>query len=268
MKSSHSYRNRRHIIAGIVAGVLLLTFSATSIWANRRNKATASEGTKHIKRTMPPKVTKKPAPAASPASPPPAPTNIKHTGIVTSIFWVGEGANDDNGYISNAQSAWDEQWQAHYGGVDSSKSRNGYLPAGFTPLENPFYFALPYSDYTDVGVRKSSASNCPNYVNRATLAHHSWCKNSWITISYGGKTAYAQWEDVGPYEEDDVSYVFGTAAPKNKIDLAAGLDVSPAVRDYLGLSGESKTDWVFVSATNVPAGPWKNIITTSKGVEN
>ena len=87
-------------------------------------------------------------------------------------------------------------------------------------------------------------------------------------MSYGGKKVYVKWEDVGPYETDDVNYVFGNGLPINKIDARAGLDVSPAVRDYLGLSGIDKTDWQFVPAASVPAGPWKNIITTTKGDAN
>ena len=42
----------------------------------------------------------------------------------------------------------------------------------------------------------------------------------------------------------------------------------PAVRDYLGLNGENKTDWSFVAAASVPAGVWKNIVTTDKGDSN
>ena len=36
----------------------------------------------------------------------------------------------------------------------------------------------------------------------------------------------------------------------------SGLDVSPAVRDYLGLSGSDVCDWKFVDVYEVPDGPW------------
>jgi hypothetical protein len=94
---------------------------------------------------------------------------------------------------------------------------------------------------------------------------YSWCKNSWVAVRHGGKIAYAQWEDTGPYEENDVAYVFGTAAPENTEGAGAGLDVSPAVKDYLGLQDVDSTDWAFVTQTNVPSGPWTQIITTDLG---
>ena len=38
--------------------------------------------------------------------------------------------------------------------------------------------------------------------------------------------------------------------------MDAGLDVSPAVRDYLGLKANDVTDWRFVDFNEVPRGPW------------
>lgn len=181
--------------------------------------------------------------------------------VVSTIFWVGEIGSSDNGFISNVSSAWINNWQKSFGGVDDPYNRNGYLPAGFKPKENPFYFALPYSDITDSGKRKDSAKLCPG----SQTTSYSWCKNSWIEIKSHGRTVYAQWEDVGPYESNDYNYVFGQALPKNKIGAKAGLDVSPAVRDYLKLEDVDKCSWRFVSASKVPAGPWKNIVTTSTG---
>ena len=95
-------------------------------------------------------------------------------------------------------------------------------------------------------------------------SEQSICKNQWIKITKNGKSAYAQWEDVGPFGEDDKDYVFGNSTPKSKENSHAGLDVSPAVRDYLGLGDVDKTDWQFIDAQDVPAGPWKDIITTSQ----
>src|SRR3990167_8887113 len=190
------------------------------------------------------------------------PLTFSHLGIITTIFWVGEAAGPDNGNIPNAASAWDENWLNNFGGVDDPNQRSGFMPAGFTPKENPFYVALPYSDLTEIGGRKSSANSCPSY-NPASS--YSWCKNSWVAVRHNGKVVYGQWEDVGPNESDDLAYVFGAAQPKNQWGQKAGIDVSPAIKDFLGMDDVGKVDWVFVPAQNVPKGPWKQIITTTSG---
>ncbi len=192
----------------------------------------------------------------------PASLNFNHTNIITTYFWVGEPADGDNGYIANKASAWDEQWQDHYGGVDSPTPRSGYFPGGFTARENPFYFALPYNDIAPNGSRKSTATNCP-LANPGL--NYSWCKNAWIAIRHGGKVAYAQWQDVGPFLENDFDYVLGSASPKNNQGSKAGIDVSPAVKDFLGLSDVDRTDWSFLGAVQVPSGPWKQVITKNPG---
>jgi len=186
-----------------------------------------------------------------------------HQNITATVFWVGEGATDENAFISNVQSAWDEKWMEHYGGIDDPYNRNGYFPQGFIPKENPFYFALPYNDFNEIG-RKESAYKRVYWANEKIWGKdESMCKNRWIRIIKGDKVVYAQWEDVGPFETDDVDYVFGEALPKNLLNNRAGLDVSPAVCDYLGLSGMDKVDWQFIDEEDVPNGPWKKIITTS-----
>jgi hypothetical protein len=204
----------------------------------------------------------RPAPVAPVPAPAPAP-NIGglHGNITTTIFWAGELADASNNFISNSESAWDQHWGDHFGGYDDPDHRSGYNPAAFAPKENPFYFALPYNDLDARGNRKATASSCPNVTPGAV----SRCKNAWIKIVKGANVAYAQWEDVGPLQEDDYNYVFGTAAPANTWGAKAGLDVSPAVRDYLGLGDVDKTSWSFVSAGSVPAGPWKNVVTNSPG---
>jgi hypothetical protein len=41
------------------------------------------------------------------------------------------------------------------------------------------------------------------------------------------------------------------------LNQAAGLDVSPAVRDYIGMrGGKDVTSWRFVEFRDVPPGPW------------
>lgn len=196
--------------------------------------------------------------------PPPPALSFTHFGIISTFFWVGEKADGDNGGISNTTSTWDGQWMQHYGGIDEPSKHSGYLPSSFTPKENPFYFALPYSDITDGGDRKANASNCPLYTAHKQLPY-SWCKNSWIAIRHGGKVVYAQWEDAGPFGENDSAYVFGGSKPANKDGEKAGLDVSPAVRDYLSLQDVDSCDWAFIPASSVPNGPWKQIITTTAG---
>ena len=82
---------------------------------------------------------------------------LVHKNITSTYFWIGEPADSDNGYIPNSENSWDINWMAHYGGVDNPNNRNGYFPAGFTPKENPFYFALPYNDFDENGKRRQSA---------------------------------------------------------------------------------------------------------------
>jgi hypothetical protein len=42
-----------------------------------------------------------------------------------------------------------------------------------------------------------------------------------------------------------------------------GLDVSPAVRHYLGMTHNELTYWRFADETDVPGGPWTETVTTS-----
>jgi hypothetical protein len=188
-----------------------------------------------------------------------------HRDITATVFWVGEEPSEDNWFIGSLSSAWDNKWREHYGGLDDPDNRNGYFPAGFTPLENPFYFALPYNDFTADGERKANAPELVYWSGEQDWGERdSMCKNRWIKIIKGDKTCYAQWEDIGPFGADDSDYVFGEAWPRNTENESAGLNTSPAVLDFLGLSGRDPVDWQFVSFREVPEGPWKEIITTSQ----
>lgn len=178
------------------------------------------------------------------------------------MFYVGEHGDESNGYITNTSSAWDEDWQGHFGGVDTPDDRNGWLPAGFTPKQNPFYIALPYNDLDGNGERKTSAKKIYWY-DLAVLDEISMVKNRWVKICHDTTCAYGQWEDAGPFGEDDTSYVFGTAAPRNKTGLKAGIDVSPALDDYLKINGQAEVTWQFIEEKDVPAGPWRDIMTTN-----
>jgi hypothetical protein len=195
-----------------------------------------------------------------------------HTGVVATVFWVGEPANADSGYITNEVSAWDSAWLEHFGGIDDPVNRNGYHPAGFTPKENPFYFDVPYNDFDSRGVRKPDAYAVVPWANdRFWGDTESMLKNRWVKVMRNGVVCYAQWEDAGPTHYNDYPYVFGTARPANetapRFANGAGMDVSPAVRDCLGFQGinnaTNRLDWQFVEERDVPDGPWKTIITRS-----
>ena len=188
-----------------------------------------------------------------------------HKGIVATVFWVGEEAGPSNGNISNVASAWDEKWLDHFGGVDEPTKRKGFFPKGFIPKENPFYVALPCNDLNDQGVRKDGVLGRIYWGEKFKDAdpEKSILKDRWVRIRANGRDVYAQWEDAGPFGEDDWNYVFGSDTPSNKKNDSAGIDVSPAVRDYLGLTGLDKVEWQFVEYEDVPAGPWLYIKTGS-----
>jgi hypothetical protein len=181
---------------------------------------------------------------------------------ITTLFWVGEPSDSDNGFIPNDVSYWDHQWQLSFGGVDDPEHRNGYWPADFKPRENPFYVALPFGEFeSESGYElRLDARDIPWY--RPGLS--PLLKNHWVEINRRDRTCYAQCEDVGPFEVDDFAFVFGNAKrPRNAFDAKAGLDVSPAVWHFLGMDDNGSTSWRSVEAADVPAGPWTEIVTTS-----
>lgn len=184
-----------------------------------------------------------------------------HTNITATVFWVGERATAENDFISNTESYWQDDWVKSYGGVDEPDERCDYRPCDFKPLENPFYFALPYGEYTAEGQPKPEEElrRVPWY-NGLPQKDQSILKNRWIKITYRDATTFAQWEDVGPFGENDIGYVFGDDPPA---ESRAGLDISPATAQYLGIEGRGKVSWQFVDEQNVPSGPWREIITRS-----
>lgn len=186
---------------------------------------------------------------------------VEYKKVMTTLFWVGEEADESNAFISNSKSAWDKNWMENYGGVDDPNDRCGFKPCGFEPKENPFYFALPYNDLGERGKRKDSAELIWWFDEEKESV--SVVKNRWIEVKYQNSTCYGQWEDVGPLETDDFEYVFGSSPFKNEFGVGAGLDVSPALWDCLGLATNSNTEWKFIAPEDVPNGPWSEIITTS-----
>jgi hypothetical protein len=177
------------------------------------------------------------------------------TGISTTTFWVGEHAAKNNP-VPNHASSWDGKWAKNFGGTDTPDNRDGYLPANLVPRQNPFYVALPYNDVTR-GKHKPEASKVIPWFNEAfEKGGKTVLKGRWIAIRFKDKVAYAQWEDCGPFRTDHWQYVFGNERPKPNLNKGAGLDVSPAVRDFLGMKASDVTDWKFVDFDEVPTGPW------------
>jgi hypothetical protein len=175
--------------------------------------------------------------------------------IVTTVFWIGEGATRSNP-VANTQSAWDLSWGLHYGGYDNPTDRANYIPARFIPNQNPFYVALPYNDVNHNHTRLEAAQVIPWFKNSFVRDGESVCKDRWLAIRHGDRICYAQWEDVGPFRTDHWQYVFGNECPSSNRNQSAGLDVNPAVRDYLGMSEMDACDWKFVDLEDVPNGPW------------
>jgi hypothetical protein len=183
------------------------------------------------------------------------------TEIVTTVFWIGRarGRKKDG----STASAWDANWARNYGGYDNPepKSRRDFIPANFVPRQNPFYIALPYNDVSRNFTRPEAKTVIPWYRDLVTSGQwvdgHSICHNRWLAIrNHAGKVCYAQWSDCGPYKADHWQYVFGNEKPRPNANGGAGLNVSPAVRDYLQLADTDVTDWKFVEVAKVPDGPW------------
>ncbi|HZC36538.1 MAG TPA: hypothetical protein VE242_13035, partial [Chthoniobacterales bacterium] len=177
--------------------------------------------------------------------------------ITTTVFWVGEQATANNP-VPNDKSAWDGGWRSSYGGYDNPNpgARVNYIPVNFLPRQNPFYVALPYNDVDNHHTKREAAQVIPWFQSAFVRDGQSVCKGRWIAIRHGSRICYAQWEDVGPFATDHWQYVFGNERPRSNRNRDAGLDVSPAVRDYLGLSGLDVCDWKFVDFPSVPSGPW------------
>jgi hypothetical protein len=178
-------------------------------------------------------------------------------GITTTIFWVGEQAAVNNP-VPNDKSAWDIGWFSNYGGYDTPNSdgRRKFIPADFVPRQHPFYVALPYNDVDDHHTKPEAPQVIPWFRSCFVQDGQSVCKGRWVAIRHGNKVCYAQWEDVGPYQTDHWQYVFGSERPRPNPNKGAGLDVSPAVRDYLTLDSIDVCDWKFVDFFRVPGGPW------------
>jgi len=197
--------------------------------------------------------------AGAPDPPKPQTNNFPwRRDIVTTTFWIGEKPTPNNP-VPNHKSSWDPNWASNYGGFDTPNRNErsvSYTPVAFVPQQNPFYIALPYNDMTRTGHKPEAANIIPWFKDAYQGPDASVCKGRWIAIRKGTRVCYAQWEDVGPFRTDHWQYVFGEERPRPNLNKGAGLDVSPAVRDYLGMDDTDLTDWKFVDFSEVPVGPW------------
>jgi len=223
-----------------------------------------------------------PTPPAGGGAAPPHGAYPLHTRIVATVFWVGEIFDPHAADGSQVLSAYDDAWQAHYGGCDgvvtggrcetvALSAANGYFPTAMTPRENPFYLDLPYNDFSDDGRHKPNRTQVIPWARGLADPGDgvSLMKNRWVQLQRDDRTCYGQIEDAGPGQYDDVSYVFGAddRRPLNARFNHAGMDVSPALRDCLGFQGldndQNTLDWRFIEAQDVPDGPWRRLVTTS-----
>lgn len=187
------------------------------------------------------------------------------TYVTCTIFWIGETPTARN-RTPNNKSSWDQQWSANFGGFDDPEPTNRianhtsgeFRPKAFVPKLNPFYVALPYNDVLGYGSHKPEAARViPWFARMKPEPGKTVCKGRWLQIYNGSRSCYAQWEDCGPWVTDDWEFVFGNKPPKTRQNGAAGIDISPAIRDYLGLRSGLKVHWRFVESSQVPYGPWK-----------
>jgi hypothetical protein len=187
------------------------------------------------------------------------------TRVTSTIFWVGEQPTDRNP-VPNTKSSWDQNWTSNFGGYDDPEPSNRvanfatgeFRPKNFVPKLNPFYVALPYNDVQGYGSHKPEAARVIPWFSRIRpQPGHTVCKGRWVQIYNGSRSCYAQWEDCGPWVTDDWEFVFGTKPPKTTQNGAAGIDLSPSIRDYLTLKSGQKVHWRFIEASQVPHGPWK-----------
>ncbi|HEV7406403.1 MAG TPA: protein kinase [Chthoniobacteraceae bacterium] len=179
--------------------------------------------------------------------------------IVTTVFAIGEKSSGKKSSTTQ-KSAWNAHWQTEYGGADplDAAARKNYVPSAFTPRQNPFYCALPYNDVTAGATKPEAKLVIPWFKQAFVKEGQSICRDRWIAIRNPGnnKIAYAQWGDCGPARTDHWQYVFGNDVPTPNANRGEGLNVSPAVRDYLGIGTMAVLDWKFVEFREIPKGPW------------
>ena len=205
-----------------------------------------------------------------------------HTDILAATFWVGEVLDPLASDGSQRVSTYDSQWIERYGGCDGRwvgrecrteqrYAEDGYWPRSMEPEMNPFYLDLPYDDVNDdLGFAWRGEvvpwARDPGYAPHVDDRTFSLMKNRWVEIRHGDRTCFGQIADAGPANYHDTAYVFGTddARPATTEFRGAGMDVSPALNACLHLAGldmlQSRVDWRFAEAGDVPDGPWARLV--------
>ncbi len=219
--------------------------------------------------------------------------------VAASTFYIGEEANASNADITNVETQWYSDAVGHFGsgpdrwgprdpsapGAWDNRAdwypRDGLCPAGVTLYQNPFYVALPTPDYDEnrrlteaepwIWASRDILPELKRFENGKFKDGESPFKDLWIQVEYGGRTAFGQLEDIGPADKTgaivaDYSYVWGDSPqPKNEFGMKAGIDLSPALTDYLGTNGEAMVRWRFVPTDQVPEA-WKILVTAGPPV--
>lgn len=251
-------RHPRHISVGKAVGAV--AFMAGTLWS----AAQSGSINPSLPRVFVPTGNRPQAPTTQST----APARILYpwkTRVTCTIFWIGEQAGGRNP-TPNCKSSWDGQWSANFGGLDdpdpvkriANHTLGDFRPKEFVPKLNPFYVALPYNDVLDSQNHKPEAARViPWFAQMHPDPGKTVCKGRWIQIYRAGRSCFGQWEDCGPWETNDWEFVFGNKPPKTTQNGAAGIDLSPAIRDYLGLKSGDKVHWRFVEPGQVPYGPWK-----------
>jgi hypothetical protein len=160
-----------------------------------------------------------------------------HTNIETTVFWCMEPATANS--PSNFQSVYDSFWFRHFSG------------------ESAYYAAVPYCDVENGHTKPEAVRLVPWFHQSFRADGVSVMKDRWIEIRFQNRRCFAQIKDVGPYHVDDADYVFRNTRPQSHANNSAALDVSPAVKDALGLHGLDQCAWRFVDASEVTPGPWR-----------
>lgn len=190
-----------------------------------------------------------------PAAPPTADTSW-HQGIATTVFWMDPGAKPAGPRSLNAPS----------GNLDLTEARDAHAAPA-----NPFYVALPFDDlkHPDLAEqwvpaswrsKESGSGSSPwqSVHTRTGTVQARWektsaCLGRWVELRNAtGRVCFARWMDVGPIRDDDAPYVLGRALPQE----SRGLDVSPAVSQYLGVRNLDQVSWRFVDEKDVLKGQW------------
>lgn len=190
--------------------------------------------------------------------------------VVATVFYIGEEASDQNAGIDNISTEWESHAPTQFGGVDDPQARTADGLPRKVPKENPFYFALPASEFDDNGPIKGAREASPWAAEASRLPQddsQSLFKGRWVEVNRVGSNekTYGQWLDTGPGDDAeavrDYGYVFGDGEqrPRNQYGLKAGIDLSPTMAAQLGFdieSGSAEVTWHFVDDEDVPDGPW------------